>query len=448
MFQLFPWKTVRSRLLAGNAASTPASTPLSEIYVARNGTPEQNMKSVVAMLGGIEKIIGEKDIVILKPNAQWWHQGMTNTDAMKAFMDLILEMPGFAGEIIIAENHHHQVDDALGWTTEHRNGSFNYNELVDFYHAKGIHCVSKYHWHDAGPNPKPRQGNAGNGRLVQGAAQGDGYVWRKDLVYESPEGRKCMMTYPIFTSAYSGTTIDLKDGAWKNGKYIDTPIKFVNFSALNHHSHYCGATASVKNLMGVVDMTCGHQGPEPAGYWNTHYIGMESAIHKLGGQIRYGCNKFGLGFLAGLSHDFSVKAGTFNFQYTGGALGCWMRTIRQPDLNIITAEWVGYGSRIDTSQRAHTRTIFASKDPIALDYHAAKYCLLPATLEHSHDENLANLHNSDLHDWPFRKFLEECHRQGIGTLREADMKIHIKDFNDATPLNPLLCPNSKRPENP
>ena len=74
------------------------------IYEAKNGTPEQNMIKVIEMMGGINQFIGIDDIVVLKPNAQWWNQGMTNTDAMKGFIDLVLGIPGFKGEIIIAEN--------------------------------------------------------------------------------------------------------------------------------------------------------------------------------------------------------------------------------------------------------------------------------------------------------------------------------------------------------
>ena len=77
----------------------------SYIYHAQNGTPEQNTAKVLEMMGGIERFIGKDDIVILKPNAQWWNQGMTNTNAMKAFIALVLAIPGCKGEIIIADNN-------------------------------------------------------------------------------------------------------------------------------------------------------------------------------------------------------------------------------------------------------------------------------------------------------------------------------------------------------
>lgn len=37
------------------------------------------------MMGGVGKFIGTKDIVILKPNAQWWNQGRTNLAATRVY---------------------------------------------------------------------------------------------------------------------------------------------------------------------------------------------------------------------------------------------------------------------------------------------------------------------------------------------------------------------------
>lgn len=48
------------------------------IYRAVNGTPEQNLKKVIELMGGIERIIGSDDVVLIKPNVQWWNQGAPN----------------------------------------------------------------------------------------------------------------------------------------------------------------------------------------------------------------------------------------------------------------------------------------------------------------------------------------------------------------------------------
>jgi hypothetical protein len=115
---------------------------ISYIYESKNGTPEQNVQKVVEMMGGIEKFIGKEDIVILKPNAQWWNQGMTNTNAMKGFIELVLAIPGFKGEIIIAENHHcfgkRNTSNIRGWVTQERNGDFNLNELIEYFQCKRV----------------------------------------------------------------------------------------------------------------------------------------------------------------------------------------------------------------------------------------------------------------------------------------------------------------------
>ncbi|HOR22093.1 MAG TPA: hypothetical protein PLY43_05165, partial [Ruminococcus sp.] len=40
---------------------------MSHIYVANGGSPEENMTKIIQMIGGIDKIIGLEDIVIIKP---------------------------------------------------------------------------------------------------------------------------------------------------------------------------------------------------------------------------------------------------------------------------------------------------------------------------------------------------------------------------------------------
>ncbi|PQP33505.1 hypothetical protein C6A37_12575, partial [Desulfobacteraceae bacterium SEEP-SAG9] len=78
----------------------------SEIFLSRNGTPQQNVLKVIEMMGGVGSIFDKDDIIVLKPNAQWWNQGRTNLEAIKGFIDCVLKMSNFQGEIIIAENHH------------------------------------------------------------------------------------------------------------------------------------------------------------------------------------------------------------------------------------------------------------------------------------------------------------------------------------------------------
>lgn len=383
---------------------------LSRVYLARNGTPQQNIAKTIELVGGIESLISPNDIVVLKPNAQWWSQGMTNTDAMQGFIDMVLAIPGFTGEVIIAENHQYDGDNSRGWNTDKRNGAFNYNELIEHYQSRGHNNVTKYHWRVAGTTDLPLEGDAQGNSRVKGPEDGDGYVWQENSFYLSPAGRKCVMTWPVFTSSYSGITIDLKKGAWKDGKWLDGKrVRFINFSALNHHGWYCGVTASVKNLMGVVDMSCGFPGNSPKGTYNTHHIGV-SRLKKL---IRRR-----LIWRVAQTNIF-WRYFYRNFNHTGGALGYFMKHVRMPDLNIITAEWVGWGSRVEKEKSFKAKTILASRDPVALDYMAAREVLLPGTPDEGIDSQgykFIFLNDPDVKEGPFRLFLEETQRQGIGNL--------------------------------
>jgi len=332
----------------------------SEIFLARNGNPQQNIAKVIEMMGGIEKFIGKNDIVVLKPNAQWWNQGRTNLAAMKGFIDLVLEIPGFKGEIIIAENIHF-MDDSLpeeekdnirGWTHfSEINGEIdgikhNLNTLIEIYQRKGYKNVTKYHWRDGGPK-LDIWGNGQNGGIVNSPDEGDGYVWTDfDYVFPGFWGLKkwkVKMSYPIFTSKYSGVTIDLKNGAFLRdrqggGRYLtDKPVKLINFAAVNDHGKDTGITGALKNYMGIIDLSCGYWGLKPKGYANVHFCGEQYYPYAKAGAIAY-----------------------------------FMKKIRMADLNIITAEWVGWGHRTDIKKATRLRTILASTDPIALDYYAAK----------------------------------------------------------------------------
>jgi uncharacterized protein (DUF362 family) len=404
---------INSRRDRSNINYGVQSDGFSYVYGASGGSPENNMRKVIEMLGGIERFVDPTDIVILKPNAQWWNQGMTNTDAIKAFIELVLARPGFNGEIIIAENHHKKGLNSRGWTTDDKNGNYNYNELIEYFVSRGYDNVSKYHWKDAGRNPRPLEGDDGGGVRVNGPHEGEGYVWRDDIQYVAPNGNVCWMTYPVFKSSYSGRMIDLKDGVWQNGAYLKDPkIKFINFAAINHHGFYSGVTGSVKNLMGVVDMTCGLQAPQPENTFNVHFVGVEPIVK----YTWYTKKRWKLGFLK----DMLKKLAYTHFECTGGALGKFMTSIRMPDLNIITAEWVGWGSRTDKSKSAHTKSVVASSDPVALDYIAARDVLLSATPKEQ--SSYRQLNNPGNTDGPFFKFLSECYYQGVGNLDQNKIK--------------------------
>jgi hypothetical protein len=77
------------------------------VYRAINGKPQENLIKAIDLMGGIEKIVGEDDVVVIKPNVQWWNQGAPNLGALDAFVALVMERSGgFRGEVVIAENCH------------------------------------------------------------------------------------------------------------------------------------------------------------------------------------------------------------------------------------------------------------------------------------------------------------------------------------------------------
>jgi hypothetical protein len=410
-----PKRVIKSALLRIERFISPIEiskpeTP-SDVYAAKNGTPQQNVAKVLEMMGGIERFVGPRDIVILKPNAQWWNQGRTNLAAMKGFIDLVLGIPGFSGEIIIGENHHFmdeslpddQKDDVRGWVhLGEINGDIDgvnhsLNTLVAMYHSRGAMNVTKSHWRDGGAKADV-WGNGRNGGIVASPADGDGYVWTDDdYVFEGLWGFKkwkVRMTYPVFTSAYSGITIDFKNGAFQRdgksgGGYLpDRPLKFINFSVLNDHGGDTGVTGAVKNYMGITDLSCGWWGHQPEGYVNVHACGS----------------------------DYYPYA-------KGGPLGHFLRHVRAADLNLVTAEWVGWGSRTDAAKASRLKTVLAGTDPIALDYYGAKHLLYPLS-------NNRNLHDPDNPESAFARFLALAQKSyGQGALQEADIRLHGHNFN-------------------
>lgn len=367
------------------------------IYRSLNGTPSENLIKAIELMGGIDKVIGENDIVVIKPNVQWWNHGATNLSALKTLVDLIMNRPsGFYGEVVIAENCHRGSEpwtvQESGWIRVYErnsdvNGINNFNELTD--HLKKIYGerYSTIHWIDV----------AYGAKRVFSPADGNGYVYcdgtggvpliSLDNGKTGEDFREVIMTYPIFKTD-RGTIIDFKNGIWSEGAYTEQPLCFINFATINHHSHYVGVTGAVKNYFGVVDISGGGWGKLAAKYNNFH---------------SFAYNEW----------DFGPVPGTM-----GTEVALFMNTIRKADLNIIAAEWVGLASRTEPPV-AHTRAVLISSDPVALDYHAAKYLLFA--------NSSISIHNPDNEQSPLNHYLVKCSENGGGVFDEK--LVAVKSFD-------------------
>ena len=416
-------KTILATFLFWPLKRSVAQKPLpaeqkTDIFFVSQGNAKNLTERLIKLLGGIDALVGNEDVVILKVNSQWWAQGMTNTDVLQAFIRAIVERPYFKGEVVLADNHQSTVPNSRAWNTEQRNGQFNYNELVAWFHRNGFTNVNKVHWHPAGPNPNPLQFAGAGNSVIHNPAEGDGYIWNPELFYESPYGNRTILSYPVFTLPFSKRKVDFRQGIWEDGRYLDIPLKVFNFSALNHHSAYAGVTASVKNLMGVLDMSCGYPAPLPANTYNTHHVGV-TPLFKILARYRQSLKKIP-GF-----YKIYLHPEVFRFHFTGGVLGSFMKQIRKPDLNIITAIKIGWGSRTRTNMASQTNALVASTDPVALDFWAAKHLLLQATVQAGAPLKYVRLNDPENKNGPFFRFLTECRRELGGTMDETKMTLKV-----------------------
>ena len=390
----FPGIPVRKR-----PARMTAKTAL---YRAVNGTPAENIDRVLELAGGIDRIVGPDDVVVVKPNVQWWNQGAPNISAMSRLVERIFERPGgFRGEVVVAENCHRGsaplAARSSGWVRPfERNsdipGVRNIGECAARLQKMFGKRFSIRAWINVDSG----------GRRVRGPEDGDGYVYCDgtgevplfacDNGLEGERRRKTIMTYPIFTTD-RGTVVDFRKGIWEKGSYTGRPMKIFLLSALNHHSVYCGMTSSLKNYMGIVDLSGGPD-PNNGGMLSSEYHNFHS----------FPFDKWAPGPTAGM---------------LGTAIGSFLRTIRRADLHITTAEWIGLSSRVD-GPVARTRAVLAGTDPVALDFHAAKYILYP--------NSGISVHNPENEKGPVCQYLRKAAETGAGILDEEHVAVESYDI--------------------
>jgi hypothetical protein len=368
-----------------------------KIYLSQHYHPAQNIENIVNLLGGIKSFINTDDIVLIKINAQWWNQGSSNLAAIKRFIELVLSIPNFNGEVIIFDNNHRGVNPLSygAWNTLFEINSdvsdvHNMLELIGDFNRLGYSNVTHYCLIDVRSRAK----------RVIGPDQGDGYIFCTDKIISNGASgsnyRETILTYPIFTSIFSGITIDFKNGAWKDGKYIDRPIKFINFSGLCYHSRYAGVTSAMKNYFGIVDMS-GNSDPFFDGKLIDNFYNFHAFCY----------NANNPGPVAGM---------------LGKVIGSFLTQIRSADLNITTAEWTGWYHRSEIKYASNTKTIIACTDPVTLDYYSSKFIIYPEGLKNN--ASISDYLNPEHHDLPLYQNLKMCNDFNIGTLNENEIEIH------------------------
>lgn len=387
-------------------SQTPRRKPMKEkmaaVFRAVNGSPSANMEKVISMMGGIETLVGTDDIVIIKPNLQWFNQGAPNILAMNTLITLIMEKKtGFKGEVVIAENVHRGPKpwETGGWSCLfNRNsdipGISNYNELAARLKERYGNRFSVCHLVDIGKGTKRVYSPSDGPGCVLCDGSGDIPLLSISNGLTGKDRRDVIMSYPILKTD-RGTLVDYRYGVWESGSYTRQPVKFINCAALNHHSSYCGMTSSVKNYLGVSDLTGGsdpfHGGRLTKDYYNFH---------------SFSFNRSAKGPVPGM---------------LGAEVGFFLSTVRKPFLNITTAEYCGLIDRTDLPV-AHTRVIAASTDPVALDFHMAKYVLYP--------NSLVPVHNPENPKSPTYQYLARCARIGGYCFDEGRVDIESFDFSN------------------
>jgi len=261
--------------------------------------------ATVGPTSGPDGLIAGNDLVVVKINYQWGERGGTNTDLLRGLVNRLNDHPdGFTGEIVVAEN------------TQFAGAP---RDVVSYFSGLGVN-ISLYDWTQI-RHVQVDEYSAGD--------LADGYVVSGyDPVIQ---GR---VSYPKFRTEL-GTYISLRDGVWDlpSNSYDRDRLKIINLPVLkSHHSTY-GATACVKNWMGVVT------------------TGLSTNSHSA---ARY------------------------------GLLGAAMAEVRPPDLNILDAIWINADpfTGPSTSYAGATRRneLVASTDAVAADMWSVTNILIPGFL--------------------------------------------------------------------
>ena len=281
--------------------------------------------ATVSLTAGPDGIIASDDVVIIKINYQWDQRGGTNTDLLRGLIRCIGDHPdSFAGEIVVCENA--QFNSVENFDRINNNAEDHYlspHDVVAGFQAQGA-TVSHYDWTVIRYTPVDEYST---GDMT------DGYI-----VYPYDAALGGRISYPKFRTDHN-TFISLRDGIWDQSSetYDRERLKFINLPVLKSHHATYGATACVKNYMGVATRE-----------------------------------------LSTNSHGAIAQ----------GILGALMGQVRPADLNILDCIWINANPNDGpwTSYSGATRTdqLIAGVDPVAIDIWAVTNILIPAFVENGY----------------------------------------------------------------
>jgi len=288
--------------------------------MGREGT-KLYQSATESLLSGPGGIIAADDVVVVKINYQWAERGGTNTDLLRGLLSRLLEHPdGFSGEIVICENTQFAGSadfDRAANNAEDR--SLSPRDVVSAFQQAG-HPVSLHDW--------TAHRSVGVGEYADGD-MADGYV-----VYAYDTQLAGRISYPKFRTE-AGTYVSLRDGIWDTdtSTYDRERLKVINVPVLKAHMYKYGATACVKNNMGVLTTA-----------------------------------------LSTNAHNATAN----------GMMGALLAEIRPANLNILDCIWTSAGP-VDGPGTLYTNStrrdeLLGGVDPVAIDMWAVKNILIPTFL--------------------------------------------------------------------
>ena len=311
------------------------------------------------------------DVIILKINAQWAERGGTNTDLLRNIIQAILDHPeGFTGEIIIADNGQAQFGSnrnggSLDWQNANSlDRRTSTMDVIRSFQTQG-HRVTGVLWDDF-TTISVDEFSAGDNR--------NGFVVESNIRSTGLE-----VSYPKFVTEY-GTHVSFREGIWnaQSRSYNSEGLKVINVPVLKSHGLF-QVTAAVKNYMGVPS-------------------------------------------------DRLTNMRSHNSVGTGG-MGTLLAETRMPALNILDMIWIApdRGPGAPYNQAVEINQIAASTDPVALDYWAAKYVLIPEAARipgGRHNAMNPDATNPGTFGHWLRLSMNELHRAGItATMNEAEILV-------------------------